>query len=64
MSDRTGLQAGPGLQKFQDPDWTLTGDIAQSKVTKEGVEKLKKALPNAPPRLCVFRRSKTKRPKS
>lgn len=26
MSDRTGLQAGPTLQKFQDPDWTLTGE--------------------------------------
>lgn len=26
MSDRTGLQAGPALQKFQDPDWTLTGE--------------------------------------
>ena len=26
MSDRTGLQAGPALQKFQDPDWTVTGE--------------------------------------
>jgi len=26
VSDRTGLQAGPALQKFQDPDWTLTGE--------------------------------------
>ena len=26
MSDRTGLKAGDRLLKFQDPDWTLTGE--------------------------------------
>jgi sulfatase maturation enzyme AslB (radical SAM superfamily) len=26
VSDRTGLQASPALQKFQDPDWTVSGE--------------------------------------